>query len=70
MLRIHTHAHTRDRLASFGKEMEMNPSHSNLMLGHSNIKSTLLELIYIVKNALKKFKYFEYFLLIHQVGAK
>ena len=25
-----------DRLGSFGKDIEMNPSHLNSMLGHSN----------------------------------
>ena len=38
----------KDRLGSFGKDTEMNHSHSNSILGLSNVRSTPLELIYIM----------------------
>ena len=53
------------------KDLRSNPSHSNTNIRHSNTRSTLLKLIYIILSIYKpKIKCFEYFLLMHQVGKK
>jgi len=57
----------RDRLVSFQKDLSSNSSHLNTTLRHSNTRSTLLKLIYIISSSYKpKIKFFEYFLPIHQ----
>ena len=58
----------RYRFVSFQKDLRSNLSHSNSTLRHSNTRSSLLKLIYIISSIYKqKIKCFEYFLSIHQV---
>ena len=59
------------RLVSFQKDLSLNPSNSNTTLRHSNTRSTLLKLIYIISSMYKpEIKCFEYFLPMHQVEKK